>query len=99
MKWCCMGFEAHVRAAGVSRFWVFVSMREDHKPIFVLQYRALDLGASIPHRDALLSLVTDVAFSSVHGVALTCRNGTEMIFENSAGLSCECPCNAAIFAL
>jgi hypothetical protein len=44
MKWCCMGFEAHVLAAGSRGSGVFVSMREDHKPIFVLQYRALDLG-------------------------------------------------------
>jgi hypothetical protein len=60
MKWCCMGFQGHVAAAGTRGFGAFASRRDSSEPTFILQHRALDRGALVPRTESPLSSVTDV---------------------------------------
>ncbi len=60
MKWCCEVFHGWFDEAGKRGLGVFVSMQDDSEPAFILQYRALDPGASVPYTDFPLSFVSQV---------------------------------------
>lgn len=60
MKWCCMGFQAHVLAAGSRGSGIFVSTRDTSEPAFILQFRALEPGAAVPQTESPLSSITDL---------------------------------------
>ena len=59
MKWCCLAFKEHFKFAGTRGFAVFVSTKDD-PPVFVLQHRSLDSGASLTHTNVPLSLFADL---------------------------------------
>jgi hypothetical protein len=59
MKCCCTTFQGWFEEAGKRGLGVFVSSG-DSKPAFVLQYRALDPGVSLPRTDFPFSSVSDV---------------------------------------
>jgi hypothetical protein len=60
MKWCCSVFQGWFEEAGKRGLGVFVSTRDDSEPVFILQYRALDLGAPVPYTDSPLSSISDM---------------------------------------
>lgn len=60
MKWCCKVFEGWFEEAGKRGLGVFVSTRGNSEPAFILQYRALDPNAPVPHTEFPLSSVSDV---------------------------------------
>jgi hypothetical protein len=55
-----MGFQGQFEQAGSRASAVFVSMREPLRPVFILQFRAVEMDAVIPDIRTLISLVTDV---------------------------------------
>jgi hypothetical protein len=61
MKWCCKVFQGWFSKAGKRGLSVFVATQGDSDPAFILQYRALDPGAPVPHMDSPLSSVSDVS--------------------------------------
>ncbi len=60
MKWCCKVFQGWFDEAGKRGLGVFVSMQGHSDAAFILQYRALDQGAPVPHTDFPLSSVSEV---------------------------------------
>ena len=60
MKWCCGVFQGWFQEAGKRGLGVFVSTRDGPEPAFILQYRALDPGATVPYTDSPLSFVSDM---------------------------------------
>ena len=56
VKWCCVGFESAVGAAGERGFGIFVDDTTE-PPLFVIQHRALDPGAPLPQTDTPLNIV------------------------------------------
>ena len=68
MNWCCPAFEGWHQESGKRGLGVFVddSGYGDVKPIFVLQFRAVDAGINLPaigisDSQTLVSTVVDVA--------------------------------------
>jgi hypothetical protein len=60
MHWCCNVFEGWFQQAGCRGFGVFVATGTDSRPLFILQFRALDPGKSLSHADSPISLVSDI---------------------------------------
>ena len=60
MKWCCMGFQGQFEEAGSRGSAVFVSMQEPLRPVFILQFRAVEMDAIVHNTQTRISLVTDV---------------------------------------
>lgn len=60
MKWCCMGFHGHCEEAGRRGTGIFVSTLDASDSVFILQFRALDPGAKVPHTESPLSIVMDL---------------------------------------
>jgi hypothetical protein len=59
VKWCCAGFKAHYEAAGEQSFAILVDRRDDGKAQFVLQFRALSEGTTLPESDVRICLLAD----------------------------------------
>jgi hypothetical protein len=55
-----MGFQGHFEEAGSRGSAIFVSMREPLRPLFIFQFRAIEIGAVVPTSEGRISLVTDV---------------------------------------
>lgn len=60
MKWCCKVFQGWLGEAGKRGIGVFVAIEGDSDPAFILQYRALDEEAPVPHTPFPLSSVSEV---------------------------------------
>jgi hypothetical protein len=48
MRWCCAGFHSWQQGVDERGFAIVVDRDEDGKPIFLLQYRAVDRAVSLP---------------------------------------------------
>jgi hypothetical protein len=62
VKWCCISFKIGVKEAGQRGFGIFVNNSWD-PPLFVVQHRALDPGASNPQSETPLSLVSETGIT------------------------------------
>jgi len=61
MNWCCLGFSAHVQAAGQRGFAIVVDDSDPSGAVFVIQHRAIDIELDFPFVwDKPISIVTDV---------------------------------------
>jgi hypothetical protein len=59
MKYCCGVFEGWFSQAGKRGLGIF-STNDDSRPAFILQFRALEPGAPLPHTGSPLSSVSQV---------------------------------------
>jgi hypothetical protein len=55
-----MGFEGNFQMAGSRGFGAFVSTRDGHEPVFILQHRSIDPEAPTPNTEYPISLISDV---------------------------------------
>ncbi len=61
MKFCCPGFEYWCGEAGQRGFGIFAVVQDGSEPDFILQQRAVDLGAEIPSfAPAPLTLIAEL---------------------------------------
>jgi len=61
MRWCCVGFKAHVQAAGERGMSIIVCMPDESGPEFIIQHRATDMGFEFPSTlNMPISVVTDM---------------------------------------
>jgi hypothetical protein len=64
MKWCCPGFEAWYESADERGFGVVIDRDPSGKPLFLLQYRSVDRGVTLPNtKDILVTLLGRSAIS------------------------------------
>jgi hypothetical protein len=59
-SFCCMGIEEFHKCAGSRGFGIFTKRFDDGEYQFMLQYRAMDNGASAPFTKSPLSLVSEI---------------------------------------
>ncbi len=73
MRWCCVGFQSHVEAAGRRGMSIILDTSDESDPRFVIQHRAVDHEAPAPEfSDVPVSLVTEsrIAFCPWCGTML-----------------------------
>ena len=73
MKWCCIGFESLCGNAGERAFAAIGCRDQNQKPIFYLQYRAVESGAQLSLSDDVpvtLMAQTGLTFCPSCGVKL-----------------------------
>jgi hypothetical protein len=60
MKFCCTQFEGWFSEAGLRGVGIYCYRAEDKGLQFVMQYRALDPSAPVPHSESPMSFVCDM---------------------------------------
>jgi hypothetical protein len=61
MKWCCLGFQSHYRAAGRSGQAILIGRDSSGAAEIVMQYRAVDVGnEGRLHSDIPVATVLDI---------------------------------------
>lgn len=60
MRFCCVGFEEHVRYAGERGFAVFSTLYEDGDVAYIVQHRVMNPDANAPVTSSPLSLIGEM---------------------------------------
>lgn len=60
MRFCCSQFEGWFQEAGLRGVGIYCYRAEDKTIQFVMQYRAFDPNAPVPHLDSPMSFVCDM---------------------------------------
>ena len=62
MRWCCLGFESHVKTAGSRGVSIIGGQDSQGNPEIFLQFRSIDsdLDSQLPNLPFPLSLATDI---------------------------------------
>lgn len=61
--WCCLGFQSHYQRAGRRGTAILVETDRSGGPVFVLQFRSVEVGQQLPATDFPTTLCQDVQIS------------------------------------
>jgi hypothetical protein len=59
MNWCCLGFQAHFQVAGRRGLAALVDRKKQGELVFILQFRAVDLGTDFSSTEVPFTLCED----------------------------------------